>query len=497
MTLKTGDIIQNRYRIVRLVGQGGFGAVYRAWDMNVSQPIALKENLGVGAEAQRQFEREATLLAGLRHSNLPRVTDHFIVPGQGQYLVMDYVEGQSLAALLKERAGPLPEAAAVAWIRQVCDALTYLHTRRPPVIHRDIKPENIIISADDRAMLVDFGISKVYVEGGHTTVGAMAVTPGYSPPEQYVGISTEARSDVYALAATLYKLLTGQTPPESVAIMAMGVRVPAVRELNPAVRAMTAQAIERAMTPTMNQRTASAAEFAAALSGQPPQASIAATVAAPPVSTPVAAVNRAVAAPLPEPDSNPLPPAAAAPQNPPEARSYGGLPALALLLAGVALSLAVRWVAQRLFDAGLAYEVGNVIYGVGYAGILLVGAWGGPWLGLLSGALAGGLSSWIFGWEMQFALVEVVIGFVPGLLARRGWMRSPFGAVLVAFLTALIRVALVMALRAYLYNDTFFDQTWALGFLGGVVVAGLLVWLLARLVPRAWLARLPHGNRLR
>ena len=110
MTLKTGDIIQNRYRIVRLVGQGGFGAVYRAWDINVSQPVALKENLGVEAEAQRQFEREATLLAGLRHPNLPRVTDHFIVPGQGQYLVMDYVEGRSLAALLTERGGPLPEA---------------------------------------------------------------------------------------------------------------------------------------------------------------------------------------------------------------------------------------------------------------------------------------------------------------------------------------------------------------------------------------------------
>ena len=87
MTLKTGDIIQNRYRIVRLVGQGGFGAVYRAWDINVSQPVALKENLGVEAEAQRQFEREATLLAGLRHPHLPRVTDHFIVPGQGQYPV--------------------------------------------------------------------------------------------------------------------------------------------------------------------------------------------------------------------------------------------------------------------------------------------------------------------------------------------------------------------------------------------------------------------------
>jgi serine/threonine protein kinase len=298
MTLKTGDIIQNRYRIVRLVGQGGFGAVYRAWDINVSQPVALKENLGVEAEAQRQFEREATLLAGLRHPHLPRVTDHFIVPGQGQYLVMDYVEGQSLAALLTERGGPLPEADAVAWIQQVCDALTYLHTRRPPIIHRDIKPENVIINSDRRAILVDFGISKVYVEGGQTTIGAMAVTPGYSPPEQYGGISTEARSDVYAVAATLYKLLTGQTPPESVAVMAMEVRVPTVRELNPAVRATTAQAIERAMTPTMSRRTPSAADFAVALSGQaaeggPPPAAVAMSPA------PVAAVNRATVSPAP------------------------------------------------------------------------------------------------------------------------------------------------------------------------------------------------------
>ena len=117
MTLKTGDIIQNRYRIVRLVGQGGFGAVYRAWDVNVSQPVALKENLGDEAEAQRQFEREATLLAGLRHPNLPRVTDHFIVPGQGQYLVMDYVEGRSLAALLTERCGAAPSVSPSSPIR--------------------------------------------------------------------------------------------------------------------------------------------------------------------------------------------------------------------------------------------------------------------------------------------------------------------------------------------------------------------------------------------
>ena len=280
MTLNVGTVLNNRYRIAKLVGQGGFGAVYRAWDLSLSQPVALKENSGGGAEAQRQFEREAQLLAGLRHANLPRVSDHFIVPGQGQYLVMDFVEGKSLADLLVERGGPLGEAEVLPWIRQVADALEYLHTSTPPIIHRDIKPENVIINGDGQAILVDFGISKVYVEGGHTTIGAMAVTPGYSPPEQYGGISTEARSDVYAVAATLYKLLTGQTPPESVAVMAMEVRVPPVSEINPAVRATIAQAIERAMTPTMSRRTASAAEFAAALSGQP-QATIAAPVAAP------------------------------------------------------------------------------------------------------------------------------------------------------------------------------------------------------------------------
>ncbi len=493
MTLKTGDIIQNRYRIVRLVGQGGFGAVYRAWDVNVSQPVALKENLGVDAEAQRQFEREATLLAGLRHPNLPRVTDHFIVPGQGQYLVMDYVEGKSLAALLTERGGPLPEADAVAWIQQVCDALTYLHTRRPPIIHRDIKPENVIINGDGRAILVDFGISKVYVEGGQTTLGAMAVTPGYSPPEQYGGISTEARSDVYAVAATLYKLLTGQTPPESVAVMAMEVRVPTVHEINPAVRATTAQAIERAMTPTMSRRTPSAADFAAALSGR------AAEVVAPPAvvavtPAPVAAVNRATASPAPAA----APPAAPSASAAPAARSDGGLPTLALTLIGVALSLALHWLAVRLGDSGLDYRIKAAAFALAYASILLVGAWGGPWLGALSGALVGAaLHFWLYYWEWPFMSIPIAVGFVAGLLARGGRMRSVFGAAWRGVLLALMAMAMDVGLRFAIRGDTSFDAMEGLAFLGGGALAGLLVWLLARVVPRGWLARLPHGNRLR
>jgi len=210
MALATGTVLINRYRIVKRVGQGGFGAVYRAWDLSLLQPVALKENSGGGMEAQRQFEREAQLLAGLRHANLPRVIDHFVLPGQGQYLVMDFVEGKSLSDLLVERGGPLDEAEVLPWIRQVADALEYLHTRTPPIIHRDIKPDNIIITQEGQAILVDFGISKVYEASKSTTIGARAVTPGYSPPEQYGRGRTDARSDVYALGATLYTLLTGQ-----------------------------------------------------------------------------------------------------------------------------------------------------------------------------------------------------------------------------------------------------------------------------------------------
>src|SRR5512136_1921134 len=169
MPLQTGQVFNNRYRIVKLLGQGGFGAVYRAWDANLNKPCALKENLDVSPEAQRQFTREATVLANLSHPNLPRVTDHFILPGQGQYLVMDFVEGDDLASILRQR-GAVPPEQAIAWIMQVADALSYLHTRQPPVVHRDIKPANIRITPDGRAMLVDFGLVKIYNAQMRTTL---------------------------------------------------------------------------------------------------------------------------------------------------------------------------------------------------------------------------------------------------------------------------------------------------------------------------------------
>jgi eukaryotic-like serine/threonine-protein kinase len=271
MPLATGQILNNRYRIVRLLGQGGFGAVYRAWDMNLNIVCALKENLDTSPEAQRQFAREASLLATLRHPYLPVVGDHFSLPGQGQYLVMDYVEGEDLQAMLDRTGGPLPPAQVLPWIIQVCDALTYLHTHLPPVIHRDIKPANIKITPQGQAVLVDFGVAKVYDPNLKTTLGARAVTPGYSPPEQYGRGTTDARSDIYALGATLYTLLTGDTPPDSVDIMTRRTAAPAsARTINLQISPQVSAAIDKAMQSDWSQRYTSAAEFALALAPPTP-----------------------------------------------------------------------------------------------------------------------------------------------------------------------------------------------------------------------------------
>lgn len=264
MPLNTGTLINNRYRIAKLIGQGGFGAVYRAWDTNLNRPCALKENLDTSQEAQRQFEREARILAGLIHPHLPRVTDHFIVPGQGQYLVMDFVEGEDLASLLA-RGERVTEEQALTWISQVAEALVYLHSQPQPVIHRDIKPANIRITPEGKAMLVDFGLVKVYDVHLKTTVGARAVTPGYSPPEQYGRGATDHRTDIYALAATLYTLLTDQEPTESIQRV-VGDPFVRVDTLNPRVSSHLALVLEQAMALNPSQRYQSAKEFVSALS---------------------------------------------------------------------------------------------------------------------------------------------------------------------------------------------------------------------------------------
>ncbi len=264
MPLNPGQVLNNRYRIVALLGQGGFGAVYRAWDLNLKGPCAVKENFETDQAAQRQFEREASLLYNLRHPNLPKVIDTFSLPGQGQYLVMEYIEGEDLGAMLERMGKPIPVDRVLPWIDQVCEALGYLHSRTPPVIHRDLKPANIRITPEGQAILVDFGIAKAYDSRRVTTQGARAATPGYAPIEQYGQEPTDARTDIYALGATLYCLLTGAVPLESVARV-RGRPLPTPRNLNPAINAPLDAALRKALEVMPEDRYQDMGAFQAAL----------------------------------------------------------------------------------------------------------------------------------------------------------------------------------------------------------------------------------------
>ena len=265
MPLAANQFLRDRYLINGLIGQGGMGAVYDGHDTSLNIRCAIKENLILTEAAQKQFENEARLLASLRHSNLPRVTDHFVIPGQGQYLVMDFIEGEDLKARL-DRLGPLPEADVHRWAAKILGALAYLHARN--VIHRDIKPGNIKLTPDDEPVLVDFGIAKT-VSGASamTTSGTRGFTPGFTSPEQYgVGAGVaDNRSDLYSLGATLYMLVVGESPADALTrIMKPQSYTPLV-ERAPNVSRALAEAIDRAMRLDADERFANADEMLAAL----------------------------------------------------------------------------------------------------------------------------------------------------------------------------------------------------------------------------------------
>ena len=263
MTLELRSLLHNRYRIEQIIAQGGMGAIYRATDESLGVNVAVKENLFTTEESTRQFRREATILAGLRHSNLPRVTDHFVIPNQGQYLVMDFIEGEDLRQTIT-RDGKLPETDVVFIGSVICDALSYLHSRPSPIIHRDIKPGNIKVTPTKQIYLVDFGLAKESQAGQATTIGAQALTPGYAPPEQY-GQGTNSISDIYSLAATLYAALTGQIPEDGLARAMGSATLTPIRKHNPAVSERVATVIEKAMSVDISQRYQSAENFKQAL----------------------------------------------------------------------------------------------------------------------------------------------------------------------------------------------------------------------------------------
>ncbi len=272
MPLTTGQLLQNRYRIVKLLGQGGMGAVYRAWDTRLNIPVAVKELVpqpGLDApmlsRLRQQFTQEAQTLARLDHPHLVTVSDYFEEGGKS-YLVMKYVEGEELAERI-ERAGAIDEAQVRTWAEQLLGALAYCH--RQGVLHRDVKPQNVVLTSEGQAVLVDFGLVKLWDPDDPRTRTAIrgAGTPEYAPPEQYSQHAghTEPRSDIYSLGATLYHALTGQAPPSATDRMAYPQSFQPPRALDRRIGARMDEVVQRAMALACDDRWPSAEAMAAAL----------------------------------------------------------------------------------------------------------------------------------------------------------------------------------------------------------------------------------------
>jgi serine/threonine protein kinase len=265
-----GTILQNRYLVEEQIGQGGMGAVYIATDQRFGSRVALKKTFFVDPNLRKAFEREAKLLNRLRHHALPRVSDHF-VEGEGQFLVMEYIEGDDLSHLLAARGG-FALRDVLNWADQLLDALDYLHTQEHPVIHRDIKPQNLKLTSRNQILLLDFGLAKgTPLQSRVTNSGSvLGYSLNYAPLEQMQGTGTDPRSDIYSLGATLYHLMTAATPPDALT------RATAVlngdddplrpaNELNPQIPESVAAVITKAMSQSAGRRYASAEEMRQAL----------------------------------------------------------------------------------------------------------------------------------------------------------------------------------------------------------------------------------------
>jgi eukaryotic-like serine/threonine-protein kinase len=267
-------MLGNRYLIQGVIGVGGMGAVYRARDMhfqNVEKSVAVKEMVNQGRDPVirdtivRNFEREANILATLTHPSIPRIYDYF-THNERSYLILEFIDGKDLEALLEETKGFISEAQVIAWAIELCDVLHYLHTHKPEqIIFRDMKPSNIMINQHNHIVLIDFGIAKPFEMGPK---GTMIGTEGYSPPEQYRGEATHL-ADIYALGATMHHLLT-KRDPRLEAPFSFSERP--IRELNPEVSLELETVINTAVHYNPENRFPSALEMKEALLTIAPQA---------------------------------------------------------------------------------------------------------------------------------------------------------------------------------------------------------------------------------
>jgi serine/threonine protein kinase len=276
--LAAGTLLSSeRYKIEKSIAAGGMGAVYRAIDVRFDdEPCAVKEMLDDFQkdvdrnQAVEWFKREAKLLLKLNHPCIPRVRD-FFVENERHYLVMDFIDGRTLAELLAKEgnvpglggAQGVSEARARSWAQQLCNVLGYLHRQNPPIIFRDLKPSNIMVTDQDEIKLIDFGIARTFQSQRQSTI---IMTVGYAPPEQLHGMP-EPRSDLYALGATLHRVLTHHDAANNKpGIFAF----PPVRSLRPDISPAFDQVVMKALAPALEHRWSSAVEMERAIINLPP-----------------------------------------------------------------------------------------------------------------------------------------------------------------------------------------------------------------------------------
>ncbi|MGH7345721.1 MAG: protein kinase domain-containing protein [Candidatus Rokuibacteriota bacterium] len=250
-----GDLVQGRYRVTSVLGKGGFAATYLVTDERLQgKRRALKE-----LPRDLYDEYETMLLTRLRHPAIPDISDRFEVDGM-VYLVLEFGGTQSLEGVRKTSGGTIAAERLLPWMRQLCEVLAYLHGQTPPIVHRDLKPENILLEEDNRIMLIDFGIAKESADLAVTRTLARSVSHGFSPPEQVLGTGTDQRSDVYALGATMYALLTGTVPLAAHERVA-GKELAALRTMNPAIPEALEAVILQTLDLNLNRRPQTIAEL--------------------------------------------------------------------------------------------------------------------------------------------------------------------------------------------------------------------------------------------
>src|SRR2546421_3859662 len=261
--LYPGVSIGGHYTVGTLINTGGFGSVYRGIDGSEgNRPCAIKETYDITPSARRQALMEAAILFTIKSKHLPQVYDAFEANGRF-YLVMQLIEGENLLQLLNRRGKPCSEQEVLAWLLPIMDVLQELHSRSSPVLHRDIKPANIILTPDQTAVLVDFGLTKLYDPSKDTSSLVRAISEGFSRVEQYIG-KTSTQSDIYALAATIYSLLTQTPPPASIDRSLQDLLLPP-RLLNPLISPKVERVLLKALAVSPDQRYQSMQEFARVL----------------------------------------------------------------------------------------------------------------------------------------------------------------------------------------------------------------------------------------